>query len=75
MIDFNKFSILSVLCKEAGKMGQEYTRYILDNYDNFLLKIKTERLKELQRTNNNISDLYKKGSSISSLSNKVTIID
>ena len=75
MIDFNKFSILSVLGKEAGKMGQEYTRYILDNYDNFLLKIKTERLKELQRTNNNISDLYKKGSSISSLSNKVTIID
>ena len=45
MIDFNKFSILSVLGKEAGKMEQEYTRYILDNYDNFLLKIKTERLK------------------------------
>lgn len=75
MIDFNKFSILSVLGKEAGKMGQEYPRYILDNYDNFLFKIKTERLKELQRANNNISDLYKKGSSISSLSNKVTIID
>ena len=39
MIDFHKFSILSVLGKEAGKMIEhEYPRYVLSNYEGFLSK-------------------------------------
>lgn len=41
MIDFDKFSIFSVMGKEAGKQTeQEYSRTVLNKYDKFLLDIK-----------------------------------
>ena len=37
MIDFDKFSIFSVMGKEAGKQTeQEYSRTVLNKYDKFL---------------------------------------
>ena len=41
MIDFDKFSIFSVMGKEAGKQTeQEYSRTVLNKYDKFLSDIK-----------------------------------
>lgn len=41
MIDFNKFSILSVMGKEAGKQTEnEYPKTVLTKYDKFLEDIK-----------------------------------
>lgn len=41
MIDFDKFSIFSVMGKEAGKQTeQEYSRTVLNKYDKFLEDIK-----------------------------------
>lgn len=41
MIDFDKFSIFSVMGKEAGKQTeQEYSRTVLNKYDKFLEDLK-----------------------------------
>lgn len=52
MIDFDKFSIFSVMGKEAGKQTeQEYSRTVLTKYDKFLEDIK--RAKEEIEANKN----------------------
>lgn len=46
MIDFDKFSIFSVMGKEAGKQTeQEYPRTVLNKYDKFLKDIKKAKAK------------------------------
>lgn len=52
MIDFNKFSIFSVMGKEAGKQTeQEYSRTILNKYDKFLDDIKKAK-EEMEKNKN-----------------------
>lgn len=52
MIDFDKFSIFSVMGKEAGKQTeQEYSRTVLNKYDNFLSDIKKAKA-ELENNKN-----------------------
>ena len=52
MIDFDKFSIFSVMGKEAGKQTeQEYSRTVLNKYDKFLLDIKKAK-EELENNKN-----------------------
>ncbi|MEE1389044.1 MAG: hypothetical protein U0M00_00485 [Clostridia bacterium] len=52
MIDFDKFSIFSVMGKEAGKQTeQEYSRTVLNKYDKFLLDIKKAKA-ELENNKN-----------------------
>ena len=54
MIDFDKFSIFSVMGKEAGKQTeQEYSRTVLNKYDKFLSDIKKakEELENNERPN------------------------
>ena len=51
MIDFNKFSILSVMGKKAGNLSdQEYTRTVLANCDKYLEDIKKARAEMLWLT-------------------------
>ena len=46
MIDFYKHSILSILGKEAGELSEkEYTRLIMDNYDDYLDMLQKAKLK------------------------------
>lgn len=50
MIDFNKFSILSVMGKKAGNLSdQEYTRTVLANCDKYLKEIR----EEIEKNRNN----------------------
>ncbi len=50
MIDFNKFSILSVMGKKAGNLSdQEYTRTVLANCDKYLEEIR----EEIEKNRNN----------------------
>ena len=52
MIDFDKFSIFSVMGKEAGKQTeQEYSRTVLNKYDKFLSDIKKAKA-ELKNNKN-----------------------
>ena len=52
MIDFDKFSIFSVMGKEAGKQTeQEYSRTVLNKYDKFLSGIKKAKA-ELENNKN-----------------------
>lgn len=52
MIDFDKFSIFSVMGKEAGKQTeQEYSRTVLNKYDKFLQDIKKAKA-ELENNKN-----------------------
>ena len=52
MIDFDKFSIFSVMGKEAGKQTeQEYLRTVLKKYDKFLSDIKKAKA-ELENNKN-----------------------
>lgn len=52
MIDFDKFSIFSVMGKEAGKQTeQEYSRTVLNKYDKFLSDIKKAKA-ELENNKN-----------------------
>ena len=52
MIDFDKFSIFSVMGKEAGKQTeQEYSRTVLNKYDKFLQDIKKAKT-ELENNKN-----------------------
>ena len=52
MIDFDKFSIFSVMGKEAGKQTeQEYSITVLNKYDKFLSDIKKAKA-ELENNKN-----------------------
>ena len=52
MIDFNKFSILSVMGKKADNLSdQEYTRTVLANCDKYLEDIKRARAEIEQNKN------------------------
>ncbi len=52
MIDFNKFSILSVMGKKAGNLSDhEYTRTVLANCDKYLEDIKKARAEIEQNKN------------------------
>ena len=52
MIDFDKFSIFSVMGKEAGKQTEhEYSRTVLNKYDKFLSDIKKAK-EELENNKN-----------------------
>lgn len=52
MIDFDKFSIFSVMGKEAGKQTeQEYSRTVLNKDDKFLSDIKKAKA-ELENNKN-----------------------
>ena len=52
MIDFDKFSIFSVMGKEAGKQTeQEYSRTVLNKYDKLLSDIKKAKA-ELENNKN-----------------------
>lgn len=52
MIDFDKFSIFSVMGKEAGKQTeQKYSRTVLNKYDKFLSDIKKAKA-ELENNKN-----------------------
>ena len=56
MIDFNKFSIFSVMGKEAGKQTeQEYLRTVLNKYDKFLDDIKKAKA-EIENNKNKVTD-------------------
>lgn len=53
MIDFNKFSILSVMGKKASILSdQEYSRNAVANCDNYSKKIKEARAAIKQNKNN-----------------------
>lgn len=53
MIDFNKFSIFSVMGREAGKQSeQEYQRTVLAKYDKFLQDIRKSKAEIEQNKNN-----------------------
>ena len=46
MIDFYKFSILSILGKDAGSLSEkDYTKEIVNNYDEYLEKLQKAKLK------------------------------
>lgn len=56
MIDFDKFSIFSVMGKEAGKQTeQEYTRTVLSKYDKFLDDIKKAKT-EIENNKNKATE-------------------
>ena len=56
MIDFDKFSIFSVMGKEAGKQTeQEYTRKVLSKYDKFLDDIKKAKT-EIENNKNKATE-------------------
>lgn len=54
MIDFYKYSLLSVLGKNAGSMSEiEYPKEVLNNYDIYLKKLKEmKKIKEENGENN-----------------------
>lgn len=58
MIDFNRFSILSVLGKKADILSyQEYTRTVLANCDNYSKKIKEARA-AIEQNKNKGTEMY-----------------
>ena len=54
MIDFYKHSILSILGQEAGTLSEkEFTKEIVNNYDEYLEKLQKVKLKMENVENNN----------------------
>lgn len=59
MIDFYKYSLLSVLGKNAGSMSEiEYPKEILANYDIYLNKLKDMKKDIEENGGNNNTEIY-----------------
>lgn len=60
MIDFYKYSFLSVLGKSAGSMSDiEYPRVVINKYDKYLLSLKEMKEKiENNQTGNSDNEIY-----------------
>ena len=59
MIDFYKHSFLSILGKNAGSMTEvEYTREIINKYDEYLEKVKEMKKRIEENGEDNNTEIY-----------------
>ncbi len=59
MIDFYKHSILSILGKDAGAMTEmEYSKKVIDNYDEYLKKMREMKKQIEENDGNNNTEIY-----------------
>lgn len=59
MIDFYKFSFLSILGKEAGSMSEiEYPKKIIDKYDIYLEETKKMKKQIEENASDNNGEIY-----------------